>query len=555
MGGRKEIMSAVAVDTTPSLSRRAAGRSGAIATANPLATKAGHDVLAEGGNAMDAVIAAAAVLGVVQPMMSGLGGDTFMLWRCGRSGRIHSVNGSGPAPLALDPQHFRAQGLARLPDRGMLSASVPGAVDAMCLALERFGSGRHLLARLLAPAIAHAEGGAPVYPSVARFLAANAGLLAGSESARSVFLPTGEPPRTGEVLRQPDLARTLRRLAEGGRDAFYLGEFARALVRHSEACGGAFTLPDLASFRAEIVDAISVAWGERTVFTNPPVGQGIVLLEAAGILSRLPSLANGRDPVVQNHRMIEAMKLAFADRNRFIGDPRFVDNPVDRLLGDAHLAARAAAVSDASAADAADVARMSFGDGDTTCLAAADAHGNIAACITSLSTPFGSAEVVPGTGVLMNNRAGRGFTLDASMPNCLAPGKRTVSTLHCYIVCDSSGPVLAGGTSGGDGQPQWNLQILDGILNEGLDPLAAIDRPRWELAPGTDPASWGRPYELKFDARFDKDIRGGLAGRGHAASETPLGMLGAAQVIAFGRDGTIEAAADGRADGCAMALD
>jgi gamma-glutamyltranspeptidase/glutathione hydrolase len=550
-------MSTLAAEATQRQSnpRRAAGRGGAIATAHPLATKAGRDVLASGGNAMDAVIAAAGVLGVVQPMMSGLGGDSFVLWRCGRTGQIRSINGSGHAPLALDPERFLREGSTRLPDRGILSASVPGAVDAMCSALDDFGSGKLTLAQLLAPAIAYAQEGAPVSPSVARFFAANVDLLASYETARSIYLRDGKPPREGEVLLQPELAGTLRSLAQGGRDAFYRGEFAQRLARHSDAFGGAFTTQDLADYRCEIVEPISVRWGDRTLYTNPPVGQGIVLLEAAAVLARLDARPETPRAILQNHRMIEAMKLAFSDRNRFIGDPRFVANPIDRLLSDEHLGMQASRVSDSAVIDSAQDARGSFGDGDTTCLVATDRDGNIAACITSLSTPFGAGDVVAGTGVLLNNRAGRGFTLDASMPNCLAPGKRTVSTLHCYIVCDASGPVVAGGTSGGDGQPQWNLQILDGILNQGLDPLSAIDRPRWELTPGTDPAGLGRPYELKFDARFDPATVEGLAALGHSVSKVPLGMLGAAQVVSFASDGVVTAAADGRADGCALALE
>ena len=540
---------------SPAQPRLASGAGGAVATAHPLATEAGRDVLAAGGNAMDAAIAAAAVLGVAQPMMSGLGGDTFVMWRCGRTGQLYSSNGSGPAPLALDPERFRREGRVRLPDRGMLSASVPGGVDAMCTALERFGSGRYSLAALLASAIAHAGEGATVTPSVARFIAINAELLAASDTARAVFLRDGRPLAEGEVLQQVDLARTLQALAQGGRDAFYCGDFARSLARHSEARGGAFTLEDLAGFRSEVVEPIAVRWGDRTVYTNPPVGQGIVLLEAAGILAQLQARRGRPDAVLRNHWMIEAMKLAFADRNRYIGDPRFVSNPLERLLGADHLAARSARVNDAAVIGTADDARSSFGDGDTTCLAAADRDGNVAAFITSLSTPFGAGDMVAGTGVLMNNRAGRGFTLDPALPNCLAPGKRTVSTLHAYIVCDASGPILAGGTSGGDGQPQWNLQILDAILNQGTAPLEAIDQPRWELTPGTDPVGIDRPYELKFDARFDRGNVDALAALGHTISKTPLGMLGAAQVVALGADGTVTAAADGRADGSALALD
>ena len=539
-------------DETALHARRAVGAA-VVATAHPLASEAGRAVLAAGGNAMDAAIAASAVLGVVQPMMSGLGGDTFILWRPAEARRVYSVSGSGPAARALNAARFTAQGLSLMPDRGLLSASVPGAVDAMCTAFARFGSGRLSLAGLLQHAIAHAEDGAPLAPSVARFFAANAALLARTPSTSAVFLRDGRPPAVGERLAQPDLARTLRALAEGGREAFYEGEFALRLVALSQDGTGAFDAADLSEFRAEVLEPLSIQWGKRTLYSNPPVGQGIVLLEAAGIVAQIEAdRGPATTPAQRSHRQVEAVKLAFDDRNRHIGDPRFVDNPVARLLSTAHLAARAAQVDERRALSAPCPA---LSHGDTTCLATADRDGNVAAFITSLSTPFGSGVVVPGTGVLMNNRAGRGFSLDPASPNRLEPGKRTVSTLHAWLVEDDEGALLAGGTSGGDGQPQWNLQILDAVLHRGLDVQAAIDLPRWELSPGTDPSGLGKPYELRVDARHDRGTLDVLAAMGHVISQTPLGMLGAAQLVATDGPGRFTAAADARADGCALALD
>lgn len=533
---------------------RTVARGGVIATAHPLASQAGLDVLAEGGNAMDAAIAAAAVLGVVQPMMSGLGGDTFILHRCGRTGRIVSINGSGPAPTALSLSALAATGRTDLPDRGLLSASVPGAVDAMCVAHQRFGSGRLTLRRLMAPAIRYASEGAPVAKFVAQFFAGNAKLLAESPSACAVYMKDGAVPGEGEILRQPELAETLQQIADGGADAFYRGAFARHLVDQSRASGIPFSLGDLASYRCEIVEPISVRFRDKTIYTNPPVGQGIVLLEALGIMEALRMSRGDGVRGVRHHRMIEALKLAFADRNRFVGDPRFVPEAVSRLLDPGHLRQRAEMIDPCRALVQPDESVALFGDGDTTCLSVADAAGNVVAYITSLSTPFGAAEVVERTGVLMNNRAGRGFSTSPNSVNCLAPGKRTMSTLHVYIVCDERGPVLAGGTSGGDGQPQWNLQILDGVLGDGLHIQEAVDMPRWELAPGTDPAGLGKPFELKIDSRLDPAIIAELQARGHVISDKPLGMLGAAQGVALGPDGPVGGAADPRADGCVLRL-
>lgn len=525
-----------------------------IATAHPLASQAGLDVLAQGGNAVDAAIAAAAVLGVAQPMMSGLGGDSFILIRSGRSGAIRSINASGPAPRAQSLEWVGRAGLTRLPDRGMLSASVPGAVAAMCTAHQHFGGGRHSLKALLQPAIRHAADGVALTGSVARFFAQNADLLAASESARNTYLKNGKVPAESQVLRQPELARTLEIVAAGGADAFYRGEFARRLVAHGAANGGLFAADDLAEYRCDIVEPLSLDLARGTIYTNPPVGQGIVLLEALGILERCAPLVDRSNETLRTHRMIEVLKLAFADRNRHVGDPCFVDNPIGRLLSDAHLRSRAGRIDDSQAIMSAEETWSSFGDGDTTCLTTADEAGNLVAYITSLSTPFGAAEVVEGTGVLMNNRAGRGFTLDPDAPNCLAPGKRTMSTLHVYMVCDADGPRLAGGTSGGDGQPQWNLQILDAVLEGGRDIQEAIEQPRWELSPGTDPVNLEQPFEVRVDSRVASSLAE-LGALGHRISDKPLGMLGAAQAIVVGRDRTLIGAADPRADGCALGLD
>jgi gamma-glutamyltranspeptidase/glutathione hydrolase len=281
----------------------------------------------------------------------------------------------------------------------------------------------------------------------------------------------------------------------------------------------------------------------------------VVLLEALGILAELDATRGKSRGALRTHWMIEAIKLAFSDRNRYVGDPRFVRNPLDRLLSEDHFRERAARILDGRAREAQGQEYATMGEGDTTCLASADSSGNVVAYITSLSTPFGCAEVVPETGVLMNNRAGRGFTLDPAAPNSLEPGKRTVSTLHCYIVCDENDRILAGGTSGGDGQPQWNLQILDAVLDGGDDIGAAIDMPRWEITPGSDPAHLGQSYELRLDGRYRRSEVDALSQLGHTISDTPLGMLGAAQAIAVDEQGRMIAAADARADGCALVLE
>ncbi|MBN9477529.1 MAG: gamma-glutamyltransferase [Burkholderiales bacterium] len=525
----------------------AAGR-GVVASAHPAASAAGRTMLERGGNAMDAAIAMAAALGVAQPMMSGLGGDSFILWYDAATGRITSVNGSGPAPAAAADDPART-----LPMRGLGSASVPGAVDAMCLAYDHHASGRLSFGELLAPAIELAERGCETPHFCARFFALNEALLAADPGARQALLIDGRVPREGELLRQPDLARTLERLATRGRDDFYGAGLGARLAELSRQTGGPFRESDFDGVFAEIAAPLQVPYGDGWVVSNPPVAQGFVLLEALGILDRLDLPAD--DHALRAHCMIEALKHAFADRNDFLGDPRFTANPLPQLLAAPRLDRVAATIDPSRAATALPRARWSLGSGDTTCFVAADAQGNVASYITSISTPFGAGVVVPGTGVLLNNRAGRGFSPDAHSPNHLAPGKRTMSTLHVYMALDSQRRlVMAGGTAGGDGQPQWNLQILDAVLNRGLSLRQAVDQPRWELFPGSDPAHLAHPYEIRVDRRLDATLVDRLRALGHTISDKSLGMLGAAQVLGIAPSGGFVAAADPRADGAAYAV-
>jgi len=422
----------------------------------------------------------------------------------------------------------------------------------MWLAYRQYGGGKLSFGDLLAPAIDLAEQGCEVSHFCAKFFASHEALLAGDPGARAALLLDGRAPREGELLRQPDLAHTLTRLVERGRDDFYGAGFGASLADFSGRTGGPFQKADFDGFFAELSPPIQIEYGNWSVLSNPPVAQGIVLLESLGILDKLA--IGGRDDALRTHGMIEALKCAFADRNDFLGDPCFTANPVSQLLAVPRLERLAAAIAP-QAAEAMPHARWSFGSGDTTCLVAADVQGNVAAYITSISTPFGAGVVVPGTGVLLNNRLGRGFSLDSRLPNCLLPGKRTMSTLHVYMVLDRQRrPVVAGGTSGGDGQPQWNLQIIDAILNRGMSLRQAVDQPRWELYPGSDPAHLGQPYEIRVDPRLDPALLDRLRAFGHRISDKPLGMLGAAQVLGAAPSGGFMAAADPRADGAAYAV-
>ncbi len=521
---------------------------GMIAAGHPLAAATGLSILQQGGNAMDAAVAAAGVLGVVQPMMSGLGGDTFLLWFDGRSNEVSALNGSGAAPRRATPEYFRHQGHQRLPARGIASASVPGAVDAMVTALERWGSGGFNLGRLLAPAIRYAVEGVPVAPVVAEWIREAKGLFDRFPSSARIFAPKGRPLTAGEILVQRDLAASLQQVAEGGRDAFYRGPLTRAMLAYSRAHEGLFDESDLDTHRTEIVPPLATVYRDLTVYTTPPPSQGIVLLIMLNILEGLPShilLRWGHPDGV--HAMVEATKRAFADRLRHLGDPRFVHNPVDRLLSREN----AAAHRDAIVRGIPSAPLSTATSGDTTYLCVGDREGNIVSFITSLSAKFGTAEVVEGTGILLNNRLGRGFTLDTGHPNCLVPGKRTMHTLMPFIAVRPSGARYAFGTPGGDGQPQWDLQVFLNLIEANMDAQAALEAPRWFSFPGTDPATIDELPQLSMEEGFPAGVAEVLMSYGHRVAPMTTEEGKGAQLL-VAENGVYFGGSDPRADGVAI---
>lgn len=521
-----------------------------VATAHPLATLAGVEVLRAGGNAVDAAIAAAGVTAVVLPQMCGLGGDAFLLVYQADRGRVTAIAGAGPAPRAASPELYRRRGYRTMPLEGMLSVSVPGAVDAWACAVALAGT--RPLRDLLEPAISYAEEGFVVTPALAADIRAHQVKLEADAAAREVYLPGGRPPRPGEILRQPDLARSLRRVAQDPGD-LYRGELARRLVACSEAAGGLFTLEDLASYRSEVGEPLATTYRGVTVCQTTFPSQGFILLEELNILEGF-DLA-GVDRAVAIHLMVEAKKLAFADRLRFAGDPRHVPFPLGRLLSKEYAARRRQEI-DPGRARSSWLPASGEGEGDTTYLAVVDGHGNAVSLIHSLSLAFGSGVMIPGTGILLNNRAGRGFSLLEGHPNCLGPGKRTVHTLNCFLAFRDGHLWLVGGTPGGDGQPQWNMQVLVALLDWGLDPAAAVELPRWTSHPGTDPAHWGEGEELRVENRLSPGVVEELQRLGHPVRLVgPWAGGGAVQLI--WRDAStrvLTGVSDPRAEGLALGI-
>ena len=540
----------------PAWPRRRVGpafaRQGMIAAAHPLIVNAGLDVLRGGGNAVDAAVAAALTASVVMPEMCGLGGDLFAIVHSPGSQPV-AVLGSGIAPRSATIEQMRAAGggTGKMPLTGPLSIGVPGMVHAYGALLERFGS--RPLAALAAHAIEQAEVGFPLTMFGAGAIALHAQMLAKVPATAAVLLPNGQPPRPGEVLRQGDLARTLKLITAEGPQSFYRGPLAHRIAQSVQSLGGALSADDLASHETVLEPPIAATYRGYTVFQTGLPSQGLILLEALNIAENAASetLAAGDADAV--HLLAEAARLAYADRIAHAADPACHETPMDVLLSKAWAKTRFAGINPARAVD--EAAPGTLTDGDTTYLCVVDRGGMMVSLIQSVSSAFGSGVIAEGTGVLLNNRVGRGFSLEGGHPNVFAPGKKTMHTLNCWLVADAGGvPILVGGTPGGDGQPQWNLQMLSALIDGGLDVQAAVEAPRWSLWPGTDPADRPNPYELRVETRLGEAALTDLASRGHPVKPTGVwGGNGAAQIIARDPEtGVLVGGSDPRVEGLAL---
>jgi gamma-glutamyltranspeptidase/glutathione hydrolase len=537
------------------LSRRLVyGCRGMVCSNSPLAASVGSKVLQEGGNAFDAALAVAAVETVVIVPACGLGGDSFVLLHEAKTGTITGVNSSGVAASGATSAYYRAQGYRTMPLDGPHAISVPGEVAAWDVIHRRFCT--KPLAQLLDGAIGYAENGFPVPPGIGRSFASNVGKLAQFPSTASVLLRAGAPLQEGDVLVNADLARSLQLVAAGGAEAFYRGDLARRMVQGLEAGGGLFTAADFAGHQAEVYEPIATTYRGHTVYQTRPPSQGFLLLEMLNLVEGFDLMPLEQNSAEAIHLMVEAKKIAYADRNRVAGDPRFVDWPLDELIAKTYANERRSDIS----RDRVNVGLAALQpvqvDGDTTYFCVADGAGNCVSWIHSLSNAFGSGYIAEGTGVLFNNRAGRGFSLTSGHPNEIAPGKRTMHTLNCYMATRDRQPVIVGGTPGGDHQPQCNLQILTNLIDFGMDPQAAVEAPRWWSFPGTDPATVDREMELRVEAEMPEDTVRGLEALGHrVVRRQPRVYDGKVQLII--RDpqrGVLMGASDPRGDGHAAGL-
>lgn len=519
----------------------ALGRDGMVVSAHPLATLAGVETLKAGGTAADAAIAVNAVLMVTQPPECGLGGDIFCLYFDGASGRVHFLNGAGRSGSRASLDELRRRGMTRLPIIGAPTVSVPGCVRGWAMLLERFGT--RSLDELLRPAIHYAERGFPMTALMSQFIAEFAPVTSDAEWHRT-FMPHGRAPALGELFVQSDLARTLRDLATEGPELFYTGRIARAIAERL-AADGFVTADDLAQHTGEWGEPLSTSYRGAVVHETPPPTQGLAALLALNMLETAPLTTRPLHSVEHLHLLIEVVKLAYADRDRWIGDPAHARVPVDALLDKAYARRRRHAF------DAKKAQGYVAGDphGDTTGFVVADGRGNVAAITQSLFNAFGSGIVVPGTGVTLQNR-GRHFDMDPSHPSALAPRKRPFHTLMAAIVTREGRPEIAFSTMGGNGQAMFHVQVLTNILDYGLDPQEAIERPRFLIGPflPDDPAD-----AIYLENRVPKRVFAGLARKGHNIRPAPelFVKVGHAHAIRFA-SGTMLGGADPRGDGAAL---
>jgi gamma-glutamyltranspeptidase/glutathione hydrolase len=529
-------------------------RRGMIASAHPLATGIGVGVLEAGGSAVDAAIAVNAALGFLEPVSCGVGGDLFAILWDAKERRIHALNASGRAPLLLRAEAIPAKPDGTIPLFSPWSWTVPGAVDGWFALHARFG--RLPMARLLAPALRAAEEGEPVPRVIAASWAEQAEAFAAMPGFAATFLPGGRAPREGEVFANRALARTYRLLAEGGRAAFYEGPIAEGIAAFSHRAGGLLSEADLAANRPEWVEPISTTYRGWTLWELPPNGQGLAALEMANIVERFDLAALGRASPDLWHLLVEAKKLAYEDRARFIADPACGEVPVAWLASKAYAREQAARIDLARAARELLPRDPPFTTGDTTTLAAGDGEGNLVALIQSNYTGFGSGYAVEGFGFGLQNRGGQ-FDLRPGRPNSLAPGKRPFHTIIPALLGRGGEPRIAFGLMGGDMQAQGHVQVLVNLVDLGMDLQEAGDAGRFYHTGSSEPD--GRAMRegglLALEPAVPDPVRRELARRGHALRDAPTPLFGGYQAVARDPDtGVLSGASESRKDGCALGL-
>ncbi len=523
----------------PSRRKVVYGRRGMVCSSQPLAAQAGLEILKAGGNAVDAAVAAAACITVTEPTSNGIGADAFALIYSGN--HLYGLNGSGPSPALADPEVLRRQGIKEMPARGWIPVNVPGAVSAWAEAVKRFG--KLSLKEVLRPAVEIAEQGHPVSPTVStmwkgmyKAFEKNYKEDTAFKAYFDTFSVNGHAPEPGDVWYAPDHAATLREIAETEGESFYRGSLARTIGKASEAQGGWLREEDLSDYRAEWQEPINVNYHGYEIWEMPPNGHGIVALMALGILDELKADGFGSTETV--HLQLEAMKLAFADGQKYITDPKDMRVRIEEMLDPEYLGKRRSLIGKTARFPEA-------GDpscGGTIYLCTADGEGNMVSWIQSNYQGFGSGIVIPHTGIAMNDR-GANFSLDNSAANCLAPKKKSYHTIIPGFMTKNGKAIGPFGVMGGFMQPQGHVQVIMNTLEFGMNPQEALDAPRWQ---------WIKDNEIQVETGFSESVIDSLRQRGHIITVMQDSMtFGRGQIIWRRDDGTLIAGSEPRTDGLA----
>jgi gamma-glutamyltranspeptidase / glutathione hydrolase len=502
------------------------GRNGMVSSGHQLASQAGVKILQEGGNAVDAALAAAFVLAVVKPETSGPGGDLFVLVSMKKTGKVEALNSSGPAPAKATIDYFRGRGLKGVPQFGPLSIAVPGAVDGWLELHRKYGTQE--LSRLTADAIHFAREGFPISQELAE------GIDEISEGFtwvdRCYRQPLGKPS-AGKILVQRGLGDTLEKIARKGRDGFYAGEVAEKICATIKAEGGILAPEDLQSVVCQWLEPLKSTYRDTVVYEQPPVSQGFMVLEMLNIAEGWPMGDGTMSRADMIHYQVAAKKLAFEDRIRYLEDPAFGDPKIAMLISKEYAAKRRELAGEIMNRPAQAVANQSS---DTTYLCATDRDGNAISFIQSIFAPFGSRVIAGDTGVIMNNRL-CSFGLDPSKANSLKPGKRPAHTLNTYMLFRGDEVFAVGGSPGADEQPQTNFQIIHDLVDLDMDPQSAVEAPRWSHQPGTPPRDQ-LPEALRMEEGFDQATLDGLRKKGHKVSVVDRWSFGSAKIIVHDRE-------------------
>jgi gamma-glutamyltranspeptidase / glutathione hydrolase len=517
-------------------------RYGIVATSHVQASVAGAKILERGGSAVDAAIAANAVLGVTEPMMNGMGGDLFAIYWEAKTGKLFGLNASGWAPRGLTIAHVKAQDATAMPLEGIDSVTVPGAVAGWQALHQRFG--KTAWKDLFQSAISYADEGYPVPEVIASYWKDAAETLAYDAEAQRVYLPNGKPPAVGQVFQNHDLAKALRLVADHGADAFYKGEIARAILNTSQNLHGTMAADDLAEFTPEWVEPISTTYRDWTIYELPPNGQGMAALEMLNIMETAPASPDGPLSVVELHKKIEAMKLAYADLGRYNADTRFAKVPVKGILSKEFARERARLIDPAKANCEVDAGAPPFSD--TTYLSVVDREGNIVSLIQSNYEAFGSGIVVRGMGFALQDR-GALFSLDAASPNALAPRKRPFHTIIPAFM-ERGNQHIGFGIMGGANQPLAHAQFVSNVVDYGMNIQEAMENARFTVSPQ-------RGCNIVIESRVPPEVRQKLSAMGHQLDvrNAYTTAMGRGQAVLHDSKSKVNyGASDARADGAAV---